>query len=330
MELTKRTGIRMAALAVVVLLLPLLVFPRQFGTELARGSLVNAIYELVFYGVVLFLANRRVTLIQLLEASGVCLIFRLLMGTLFGLLIALLYSMNLSISLQLGLSSYLPAILFHILVMPFLAWPILSPLLKYRPKRRAVRPEAAENRSLETSGTSIAISKERGVVSEAETPQSSLAAERAKPSEPAPATDTGSGVPSSGANGFDRAIYYIGEHSSVHMAAVVDNEGLLISQFVRGDVDPEAWAPLAELLMASNEQVLHRVTTGLPEKIDLLVGGYRVVASRRGWYNLIVVAERQTDDFLNIRINQGLEVIRRYVEERYNKAEPTRSEKTYV
>jgi hypothetical protein len=44
----------------------------------------------------------------------------------------------------------------------------------------------------------------------------------------------------------------------------------------------------------------------------------------------MVVSERATDDVLNIRINQGLEMIRRYVAERYSEKLIGNSEKAYV
>lgn len=333
MEITKRAGFRLAVFGIAALVLPLFVFPRQFGTNLAKGSLVNALLELFFYGVVMFIFNRRATLLQLVQVSGVCLIFRLVTGAAFGLLVAAMYSMNMSISLQLGLSSYIPAILFHIAATPLILWPVISPMAEYRPRRKVViQPETTESRSLETGGTSIAISKAHGIVSDSQVPtatpeeQPRPVAERSHVEAPASAPTA-----ASDSNGFDRATGYIGEHSSVHLAVVADHEGLILSSFERGqNADPEAWAPLSLLLFEGNRQVLSRINHGLPERLDLLVGNDRVVMARQNWYSLVVVAERQTDDFLNIRINQGLEIMRKYVEERYSNIEHYKAEKIYV
>ncbi len=330
MEISKRTGMRISALTVLVLIVPLFVFPRQFGTELARGSLVNALYELVYYGFVMFLANRQVTLLQLIQVSGVCLIFRLAMGALFGLLVSALYSMGLSISLQLGMTSYLPAILFHVAVAPFVLWPVARDLIRPKKLRRAAPSGTAEARNLEIGGTSIAISRERGVVSDS-TPQSVPDVQEVEDSpEQAAVEEPAVSLAGSDTTGFDRATYYIGEHGSVNVAAVVDFEGLLLSNFRRGEADPEEWAPMALLLAEANRKVLGKVTSGLPERLDLLVGGDRLVIVRQDWYSLVVVADRQTDDFLNIRISQGMEIIRKYVEERYSQTEHNNAEMTYV
>lgn len=333
MEITKRAGFRIAVFGTLAVILPLFVFPRQFGTELAKGSLINAMIELLFYGFLMFLFNRRASLMQLAQVSGVCLIFRLVLGAVFGLFAATIYSMDFLISLQLGLSSYLPAILFHIVVTPLVLWPVISPLAEYRPKRKViVQPESTESRSLDAGATSIAISKEHGIVSDAQVPSASpeeqpkSAVERLS-EETAPAAP----VAVADINGFDRATGYIGEHGSVHLAVVADHEGLILSSFQRGqDADPEAWAPMSLLLFESNRQALSRVDSGLPEKLDLLAGKDRIVMARQNWYSLVVIAERQTDDFLNIRINQGLEIMRKYVEERYSKIEHHKAEMTYV
>jgi predicted regulator of Ras-like GTPase activity (Roadblock/LC7/MglB family) len=329
MEITKRTGLRIAAFAAVALVLPLLVFPRQFGTDLAKGSLVNALYELVYFGMVMFLMNRRASLPRVVQASGVCLIFRLGIGAVFGLLVAVIYSMKLSVSLQMGTSNYLPAILFHIAVTPFVLWPALASLLEHRPRRRRISPEVTEARGLEASGTSIAISKERGIVSDSQMPTVAADPETDRLSK-STSQDSVQNAPISDTSGFERATSYIGEHGSVHLAAVVDEDGLLLSNFRRGEVDPEAWAPMALLLMDSNQQILERITSGRPEKIDVTAGANRIVIVRQSWYSLVVLAERQTDDFLHIRINQGMEIIRKYVEERYSHAENYKAEKTYV
>ena len=346
-ETTGRIAQRIILFTLIALIVPMLVFPRQFGTELARPSLVNALYELVYYGFIMFLFNRRITLVQLIQGGGLCLVFRLAVGTSFGLLIAAMYGMKVSVSLQLGLSSYLPAILFHIAATPFILHPVLMRYIQSRP-RQAVREEPVEepeptpepvstpvakeatgaNMTAETH--SISISRERGVVTNAPLPASTPAASGRENAATSSRQKSSSQSPAE-MNGFERATRYIGEHGAVHLAAVVDHEGLLLANFRRGNIEAEDWAPLALLFFENNQHVLDRAAAfGAAEKVDLLMKNNRIVVTRESWYNLMVISERQADDFLNIRINQGMDIIRKYVEERYGRQEHTKAENTYV
>lgn len=177
---------------------------------------------------------------------------------------------------------------------------------------------------------SISVSRERGIVTNAPLP-STTPVSASRPSEHvSPRSRSVSSAPSE-MNGFERATRYIGEHGSVHLAAVVDHEGLLLANFRRGNIEAENWAPLTLLFLESNQQVLDRASAfGDAEKVDLFMKSNRIVVTRENWYSLLVISERQTDDFLNIRINQGMDIIRKYVEERYGRQEHTKAENTYV
>ena len=131
-------------------------------------------------------------------------------------------------------------------------------------------------------------------------------------------------------SGFDKAVYYIGEHSSVHLAAVVDEEGLLLGNFTRHDVDAEAWAPMALLFLQGGKDVLSRADLDGVERLELQLKEKRIVVGRSKGCNLIVVSERHDDDLLNIRINQGLEMINRLVAERYADKLNSNAERIHV
>jgi hypothetical protein len=109
----------------------------------------------------------------------------------------------------------------------------------------------------------------------------------------------------------------LGAHGSVFLAAVVDNEGLLLSNFKRGNVVAEDLAPLALLFFDSNRRILEKARLGGPEKIDVMLKDKRLVVARDQQFSLMVLAERQSDDTLNIRIIQAMDMIRRYWAERY-------------
>ncbi|MFQ5454496.1 MAG: hypothetical protein ACE5D6_09970, partial [Candidatus Zixiibacteriota bacterium] len=132
------------------------------------------------------------------------------------------------------------------------------------------------------------------------------------------------------ANGFEKASQYIGDDGSVQLAVVIDNEGLLLANFVRGDYEPEDWAPFALLLMQRNDDVLSRLGLKTPEKMEILFKNKKITVACEELYSLMVISERAIDDVLNIRINKGLEIIRNYIAERYSNKLIGNLEKSYV
>jgi len=331
-------------LSLAGMILPLVAFPARFGFELARPLLVNLLYEMVFYGLVVFIFYRRVTLLQLVSGAGICLVYRLTIGTVFGLFIAAMYSMDLGVSLRLGLSGYLPAILFHVAITPFVLKPIIGQLLpsaQAAPRQVPMRSEP--NQPTDSGLSSVAVSKEHGVVTKSvsQTPEPLETEKSIEPTSPPPepfkAYETSSTSPESvkapsdqSTSGFEKAVYYIGEHASVHLAAVVDEEGLLLGNFTRNQIDPEAWAPLALLFLQSGGDVLERTELDGLERLDLQLKEKRMVVARSNGCSLMVVSERLDDDLLNIRINQGLDMINRFVAERYGDKLNSNAENIHV
>ena len=317
-------------MSLVGMILPLVAFPARFGLDLARPSVVNMLYEMAFYGLVVFSFCRRASLMQLLTGAGVCLVYRLVVGAVFGLLIAAMYTMELGLSLSLGLSGYLPAILFHVAMAPFVLRPIIErlvPNVQTEHLTASVRSDPA--RSAETGLSSVAVSKERGIVAElAPLPQSPrpLGTNAKSIPNPEPLTSP----TDRDMSGFEKAVCYIGEHASVHLAAVVDEEGLLLGNFTRNQIDPEFWAPLALLFLQGGGDILKRAELYGLERLELQLQQKRVVVARSVGCNLMVVSERLDDDLLNIRINQGLDMINRFVTERYGDKLNSNAEKIHV
>ena len=334
MVISKKMSLQLLVGTSVMLVVPMIIFycsikfPQQFGTELVKPALVNALYELVFYAAVLYLFNRRASLIQLSQAAGLCLVYRMGVGLLLGVAMSLSYSMSLSVSIQLAISSYLPAILFHIALTPLVMRSAVMPIFETKSNRSDRVPNRSLSSSEPTGTTSVAISRTQGVVmTPAETagpikPNREPISRQMSPT-PGPHEDT---------NGFDRAVRYVGEHGSVYMAAVVDHEGLLYAQYHRGKFVPEDYAPLAQLLVQDNLRSLNHRGFDFSEleRIDLGLKNERLVVYKHPFCTLVVIAEKQSDDLLNIRINQGMDIITRYVEEKYPTTKPSNVENKYV
>jgi len=280
-------------------------------------------------GIVVYAFQRRGSLVQLLQAAALCLIYRLALGAALGLLIAAVYSMNTLISLNLAVFSYLPAVIFQVAATPFILVQLVDQL--YGPRRRRV--EAPDKTAERPEITRPTVGASRPHLPVRERPPLVQPAERPQP---AVSHDGGYAVSeepprhSHEQNGFERAVRYIGEHGSVALATVVDQEGLMLANFVRGAIEAERWSPLALLFMQNNGAVLKRGRLDAPEKLDIMLKDKRIIVARHGAFSLMVMAERQSDDVLNIRINQGLEMVARYAAERYGDRINLNAEKVNV
>lgn len=314
-------------LSLTVLLLSLIVFPSRFGTQLITFSFVFVLTELVFYGAVLFWFKRDTSLIKLVFSAGICLAYRFFLGCVFGALISIMYFMNFEISINLGLVSYVPAILCQIVTTPFIIKTVLNDLV-YRGEKRSHMVEELVPIDKPKSEQPV-FERESSIKKQEETETMATWVNTPKKQN---STISSQKEVSSGKNlnGFDRATQYIGENGSVMMAIVVDDEGLLLSNFVRGNISLDDWAPMALLFKQQNNQVLDRVGMKNIDQITLTIDDMRVALASEEGFNLMVLADIQQDDVLNIRITQGMEIIRKYMAERYVQKLIINAENKYV
>lgn len=327
MELTGRTARQIQLFSLVLLIVPMIVFPERLGTPLMRGAMIYAIYEMVYYGFVAYFFNRQASLGQVIQSAGICLMYRLAMGLLLGLLLAAMYSMSIFVSITFGLSSYLPAVLLHMLAAPFVLRPVLSKFLGVQSTEHGqklpsqMRPEIPAAQVGKT-----AITAETG--HRTTSPKEVSVSPQGWKSRPAIRTRTAGGP--SETNGFEKAVNYIGEHGSVQLAAVVDREGLLLASFVRGETLAEDIAPLAVTLLERNVVLTEELGAGSLDRIDLHMEEIRLVVVEIDQVSLMTIAQIQTDDLLNIRINQGMEMIKKQLAERYGQTVFARAETEHV
>jgi len=308
----------MLLISSVLIVIPMVIFPAKLGTELSSGSFVYAIFEILYYGVIFFILRPASNLFQLFQGAGFTFLCRIVIGSVFGLLVSVMYDVGFTAALTLGVSKYLPAIILHVAFAPIITKPFYYAILGeasgdelYRDKKR----RAAFQSSTAPTTTSQIIVKPNAVIPREvsiEEPQTTVTVEK-------------------GADGFARAVKYIGEHHSVKLATVVDYEGLTMSSFSRNDVDVEKWAPLALLFNEANTRVLNRLSdvTG-PERLDITFGQERLYAIKVSQFTLLVLSDREDDDLLGIRLAQGSDIISKYVSERYDKLMSANPEEKYV
>jgi hypothetical protein len=328
MQISSRVSLQTALITCVLLIVPVAVFPSRLGTELVRAAWSVILLEVLYYVVSSFVLFREEQMFRRLQVAGICLVYRLSVGAVFGLVVTASYGMSLTVGLRLGMISYLPAVILHVLAAPYALRGVLaSPTARRNASRRAVvRPP--QTKEAPSGMTSIAISKEKGIVSEstAGAPYAEQVAARPISARLESQTSSQNVEP----NGFDRAVRYVGEHGSVFLVAIVDNEGLLLANFRRGNYQAEDWAPLALVFLDVNTGVLIKNRLTAPEKIDLVLKDKRVVIARDTMFSLLVLSERVADETLNIRINQAMDMIRRYAAERYGRKSETNAEKIHV
>ena len=320
MELSGRIVRQMILFTLIVLIIPMILFPNRLGTELFRGSIYYGLFELLFYGIVLYIFNRDTSLINLIKSAGLCLVARLLIGAVYGLLIIAMYPMNFSIAMTLATSSYLPAVLLHITATPFILKPLFS-----EDEERTSRPRSRQSMTLTSDFTAKPQPAKKGVQHDTSRQQQtdfSSFNSRKRRSESNPKQKM--------ENGFQNAVQYIGEYGSVLMAAVIDHEGLLMAGFHRSRYEPEDFAPFALPIMQGQAELYKKMKLPIPEKTDMQFETNRMIIASEKYYSLIVISERTADDVLNIRINQALEMIKTYTAERYSEKLIGNAERIYV
>jgi predicted regulator of Ras-like GTPase activity (Roadblock/LC7/MglB family) len=324
MARSNKNYIQIIVFSTILVFVPMFVFPAKLGMELAVGSFTYSMFEIVFYGAVFYLFRTQSSLLQLMAGAGLTFLYRIFLGTVFGLLVAMSYQMDLSVALALGVSRYLPAILLQVIGAPFVMRPLFLSIFDIqssrsrsrvskvstprqtqleKPGKKAIKPSMTSGPSLHSTGLGRAIT-------EADKDATSVGYET---------------------NGFDRAVKYLGEHHAVRLAAVVDYEGLTLASFSRRIDDVGRWAAYAPLFQNANNDLLERFgRDGRMSDFEMSFGQNKLSLIQVHDFSLLVLANKEEDDLLNIRITQAAEMIRKYYSERYGDLLPQGTEERYV
>ncbi len=293
-------------------------FPSKMGMNLGSGIIVYAIIEIAYYTIIFALMKAADSWLNLFRNAGLTFIFRIGLGTLFAICISIMYSMDLSVALTLGISRYLPAVLLHIIFAPFALRPLVAdsslPVRRTGPRPISANAPTGREKQVFTKSTANEMKYARS-------------APKASPD----ASDRQDLHVGYDTNGFERAVKYLGEHHAVLLAVVVDQEGLTMAAYKRGEIEPEDYAPLSLLIKESNVKLLNKWEGEVsPDRIDIVFGDRKLSLSRAMDFYLLVMSNQEVDDLLSIRVTQAVDIIRRYVSERYGELMPSRPEEQYV
>jgi len=320
MSTSNRDSMQFFLLSVILLIVPMFIFPAKFGLEIGFGSVAYSLIEIIFYTIVFYLFRPSGSTLQLFQGVGLAFLYRMVMGSVFGLLIAIMYGVDFAVAMTLGVSRYLPAILIHVLAAPFIIRPFYMCFTREtRPSRSRYTKEqpasrAAVDRQVKSSMRPMVTNRRTQTAGETSSFDSGSA--------------TSVGLDT---NGFERAVKYLGEHHSVKLATVVDREGLSMATFARGGMDVEQWAPFSLLFRESNESVLNRNGENMKmDQLRLSFHDLRIEITNIDDFSLLVLSDREDDDLLKIRIVQATDMIRKYSSERYGKLLSAVTEEQHV
>jgi predicted regulator of Ras-like GTPase activity (Roadblock/LC7/MglB family) len=307
MSANNKDSMQFILLSVILLIVPMFIFPARFGLELGFGSFAYSIIEIIFYAVVFYFIRSSATMFQLFQGIGLAFLYRIVIGSVFGFLVAIMYGIDFSVAMTLGVSRYLPAIFIHVLAAPFIIKPFflaISSKSEERPRRYAPErqsSQAAIDRKVKSTIRPTVTKRSPRATTEISSVDSNMG------------TSVGFDT-----NGFERAVKYLGEHHAVRLAIVVDGEGLTLATFKRGEIDPEQWAPFSLLFRESNESILgHKEENTKLEQLRLSFQDVKIAITNIKDMSLFVLSDREDDDLLKIRLVQATEMIRKYSSERY-------------
>jgi predicted regulator of Ras-like GTPase activity (Roadblock/LC7/MglB family) len=328
MNLSGEAAKRLLLYSLILLVVPLILYPEKLGTFLQDYSSTNIVLELLFYLLLTFVLYRQGNAMQMVAIVFIGLGYRLLISSIFSVLLSAFYNISSGVAFSLGMYGYLPSLLFQVFATQFIIKNVMDDIFFSRPRIRRPRPsDITTADSVETGTSTFVVTKEKNATRPDSPPprpaqnQTSLENRSAAAESPVVGGD---------AQGFDKATRYIGEHSSVKLAAVVDHEGLLLSNFTRGGIIAEDVAPFALLIKANGAGSMNFLSYGCPERVEFQLSNDRVVLCYEESYCLMVIAERHNDDLLNIRINQAMEMVKKYMSERYSEMLRPAMEKSYA
>lgn len=116
---------------------------------------------------------------------------------------------------------------------------------------------------------------------------------------------------------FQAAIDYLTEYSGVRGAVIVDPEGLAIAAGGHVDFDADKHAAIVLQLETLLDKTLPQLITPGVDWLSIKTAREWLTIARASSFLLVVAADRNVDDLLNIRITRSIEMISSHVKQRY-------------
>jgi len=294
-------------LFLIVIVLPLIIYPKNFGVGFDASPVLWVILEFLYFGVVLWTINDDPTAKGLAYSLMICFGFRLCAGVGFAVLLVLMNGVSVGTAFASGLISYKPAVLLHTLSSPFIMLTILKPLLGMsgqKVKSRFSITPLSESSSTESVGPEQTRHEPEYV---------SKNPPRGRVIPMQPAVDTFESSPKS----FDHAVDHVFELSAVRFSVLLDTEGLPVAYAGDELVHRDVWAPIGRLLSEQVQSTLLRAGDLVLQGFDLSLDTYRLHSVQVCGMWLLVGADRQSEELEKVRISQAVEMIKKTFETKY-------------
>jgi predicted regulator of Ras-like GTPase activity (Roadblock/LC7/MglB family) len=294
----KETGI-VILFSLIVVLVPLIVYglsPEKFFFSILTGRVYALfLFEFIWYSILLLIMLRLASAFIVIVEVLACMVYRLCLGVAFGLLIMVGGGVGLQMGLDKGIWAYTPVVLVHIISTPFVLKGFFNQMVLWDMRKKKILRQ--------TSKPNIPLAKP---------PESRDAA--VEPLSEAREMD------------WTSPLRYVKEYSGVEGVFLVDNEGLIVARATGKEIDDERLAPFMLGLEEVNNRTLRKINEKRISRIELYTSSRWINLTRIFNLILVTVANRYTDDLLNVRIVQAAEMIRKYMRKRYTQEVLTEAE----
>ncbi len=286
---------------------PLVFFPKDFGIEVGLNPLFIFLFELLWYLLALSLLFSPLPLPLLALYGFLTFVFRLSLGLMFGIFLLVMFPMDVKDAFGLGVLNYFPAFVFQVFLLPFMVKYSLEDTL--RSFRRAKRQKPSFPGQI-------------GEVSYQ--PVKTLAQTVGKEKTVRKGTEVTLEV------SMEDAIHYLKEYPGVKGVLLVDSDGLVVAKSLSQGFDEGKLAPLGVTFREINIQLIKRLDEEKIERIQILSDNLWINLTTIGKFCLLTLADRHTDELLNIRISKAQESIKKYLTQRYGQKILLSEEEEYV
>jgi len=292
----------------IVIVLPLIFYPKSLGVGFDISPVIWVILEFLYFGAVLWTINDDPTPKRLSVSLLVCFGFQISAGIGFAVLLVLMDGENVGQAFGAGLMGYKPAVLLHTLSAPFIMLNILRSLLGTSSKKvrgRFTITPLSETVSEET--TPAAQPKVEPEYVRKNPPRG-----RVIPMQPAMPD-----MVESASKSFDNAVNHVFELSAVRFCILFDTEGLPVAYAGDDFVHRDVWAPIGRLIGEQLQSSLLKAGDLVLQGFDLSLDTYRLHSVTVCGMWLLVGADRQSEELEKVRINQAVEMIKKTFESKY-------------
>jgi predicted regulator of Ras-like GTPase activity (Roadblock/LC7/MglB family) len=297
MEWSIRDTRHVVLIALIVATLPMLIYPNYFGVTFQMSMYWYALLELTYYFSVGLILNRRRSVAYTAVAAALTLTSRFVLSAAFLLLLMVLEQMPVSGAFTNAFDTFKPAILLFSVTAPFLFNSTIQMML----------PGRVGKRHLKKSGTAPIIY----------TSTSTPVMRQPTPIHATPNTEQHTGGELFD-HSFNGAVQHVGGYSGVLCAMLIDDEGLPVATWSRGEWDQDLWSALGKKMIDDLLETNLRTGTTPLNTIEYTSGAHRFCLYRAADMWLLSIANVESDELEKIRLHQAAEMIERHCQEKFS------------